>query len=56
MARFADGFLNGLAKCRVSGGVIKHVQIRRRGKERLVEILGEALVIVFNDDPFRVTC
>jgi len=56
MARFGDGFLNGLAKCLVSGGVIKHVQIRCRGKEGLVEILVEALVIVFNDYPFRVTC
>jgi len=57
MTRFGDGFLNGLAKCGVSGGVIEHVQIRRRGKEGLVEVLGEALVVVvFYEDPFRLTC
>lgn len=58
MARFGDGFLNGLAKRSVSGGVVEHVQIRRRGEEGLVEIMGEAfvsVVVVFDDDPFRVT-
>lgn len=57
MARFGDGFLNGLAKRSVSGGIVEHVQIRRRGEEGLVEIMGEAFVVivVFDNDPFRGT-
>lgn len=53
MARFGDGFFNGLTECSVSSGVVEHVQIRRRGEKVLV---GEALfVFFFDDDPFGVT-
>lgn len=53
MARFGDGFFNGLAKGSVSGGIVEHVQIRRGGEKRLVE--GLFVAVFFLDDyPFRV--
>lgn len=53
VARFGDGFFNGLSKCSVSGGIVEHVQIRRSGEKRLVE--GLFVAVFVDDDPFRVT-
>lgn len=56
MARFGDGFFDGVAKRSVSGGVVEHVEIRRRGEEGLVEIVGEGfVVVVFDYNPFGGT-
>lgn len=56
VARFCDGFFNGLSECCVSGGVVKHVQIRRRSEKGLVAEAWYVVVLVvfLDDDPFGV--
>lgn len=53
----SDGLINGFAEAFVSVRVVEHVEVGRRGEERLLEVLWSrcsTVVLFFDDDPLGV--